>query len=113
MLYDYPTSGHFGLYAGGAGVAGPVYDANAHLIVGYVHSGATAFIAIDGGTPTLGTSGTNGPNNASFVLGSQSGSAYANTSIAFAGLYPGDFTADANYAAFKAWVAAYYGITIA
>lgn len=34
-------------------------------------------------------------------------------SIAFAGIYEGDFAADSNYAAFKTWVASHYGITVA
>ena len=34
-------------------------------------------------------------------------------SIAFAGIYEGDLTADAKFAAFKTWVASHYGITVA
>ena len=37
----------------------------------------------------------------------------AQMKLAFIGLVAGDFTAHAKYSDFKAWVASYYGLTIA
>ena len=64
----------------------------------------------------VASSSTSGAPSApdAFWLGAQSdASAAANVVVAFAGVFPGDITADPNWAAFKAWVATNYALTIA
>ena len=87
-------------------------------IFGYLVKDPERFGVIEMGRDgiNVASSSTSGAPSApdAFWLGAQSdASAAANVVVAFAGVFPGDITADPNWAAFKAWVATNYALTIA
>lgn len=109
------------LYAGTVLSSGTA-DTNGHLWRGYVtDAGAGDVLAVDGTTLTTGNAGTTGIPVTKFDLfangggggGAGGGAGFASGHIAFAGVYSGDITTDAQWPAFKAWVRSYYGLTIA
>ena len=111
ILLNFPTSNDFGLYAGGAGIAGPAYDTNPHLITAYINSGSNGRIAVDGAAGTTGNSGSLQANRFSINLGGSSVD-FANQQVVFAGVYNGDVQSDASWASFKTWARSFYGLTL-
>jgi hypothetical protein len=86
--------------------AGTLYLASAVQATGndVVQANGTTVINADAGDSI--------PNRVVVGARGDAAAAFANATVAFVGLFQGDVTADANWPAFKAWVAR-YGITAA
>lgn len=82
------------------------------VLLSALFSGSSSY-AVKNGT----ASGTVNPGTgtaANITVCNDSGGGAAHTEkVAFAGVFAGDFHTEPNYAAFKSWVASYYGLTIA
>lgn len=107
------SSGGYRFYVG-TGISGGTDDTNAHLFVGLAN-GASSLLAVDGTTLVSGNAGSH--TQTGLTMGT-SHTQVDNSfrffgEIAFAGIFPGDVTADASWADFKAWVTSHYGITVA
>lgn len=85
-----------------------------HLHRALIASGATDALEVDG---TSVMSAVEAGNVAMFQIGVGQAANLTtdafNGAIAFVGAFPGDISADANWAAFKAWAASLYSMTIA
>lgn len=104
------------LYAGNV-LSGGTTDTNGHLFRGYVtDTGAGDDLSVDGAATASGNAGTTGipwDTIALFANGGAGGTGFASAHISFAGVYVGDVTAHAQWAAFKQWVRTFYGLTVA
>lgn len=99
----------------GTTISGGTCDSNPHLFRGYAN-GASSALGIDGTTIATGNAGTNTLTRLTLGAGSNAVPAFAANvtgHLAFAGIANGDVTTQTGWAAFKAWVAAHYGLTIA
>ncbi len=98
----------------GAALTGTNRDSDPHLLQGRYH-GTLGYIYVDGTQVATGNSGTVGMTYISLGAGNNAGAtaSYLDGNIAFWGVYNGSFVADVGYTDFKAWVASYYGLTIA
>jgi len=106
----YRNTNDWWAYAGATLSAAGVADNGAHMMR-FLASGASSKIAENETVVATGNAGTAAASNFS-VCGSWFNFNTPQT-IAFAGLYAGDITADGAWPAFKAWAAAHYGLTIA
>lgn len=112
------TTGPVWLAYAGAMLSGGTADTNGHMFRAYAtDAGSGDALSVDGAATASGNAGTTGiPWNtiALFANGNGgTGTGFASAHIAFAGVYVGDLTAHAQWAAFKAWVRSYYALTVA
>ena len=98
--------------AGGTGfINGVTTDSNPHLITCVARSTPAGQIYVDGTSVASGAM-TSISTPTHLLLGGGT-SNYFGGDIALVALINGDVTTDPNWAAFKAWIARYYGITVA
>jgi hypothetical protein len=84
-------------------------DTNPHLLIGWNETSASKLV-VDGAVSTYNF--MSAQTLSRFQLNGFFSGDGPGRYIAFAGIYQGDITADAQYAAFKTWVASTYGLTI-
>jgi hypothetical protein len=109
----YPGAQEVAIYAGGGDYSGTSRgDANAHLYT-FLFNAASSAIGIDGSILTTAASpGTRGYEFGLAIGAQAAGANPGDATVAFCGVYLGDFSGDTDYAAFKTWCASYYGLTI-
>lgn len=108
-----PPSG-FGHYAGGFGTYTPNVSSTAGALFSIYLNGASSYPVLDGTAAATADPGSTGfANLAVGYRDTGSGDLHGIFKIAFIGVTSGDFHVHANYAAFKSWVASYYGLSIA
>ena len=89
---------------------GPSSSTSPHLFHAVIND-ASSSLAVDGGTASTGTVGSNAIVR--MGLGSNSTGQYAPVDLALVLWFTSDPTGQAEWAAFKAWVTSFYGITVA
>lgn len=97
--------------AGGSNASAGTYGTTKHLFMG-VFNGASTKMYIDGTAGSAASGGTNTYDGVTLGM-TYAGANFLTGTIGFVGVYSGDFAAHANYALFKQWVSAFYGITVA
>ena len=104
------SGGQWAIHAGTL-VKNGTADDNPHLFVGYF-AGASSTLDVDGAQVVAGAANTGAPDGLT-LLATAALASYNSGHVAFVGVFDGDITAEANWAAFTAWVADHYGLTIA
>lgn len=111
------TTGPVWLAYAGTVLSGGTVDTNGHLFRGYAtDTGAGDALSVDGAATASGNAGTTGipwDTIALFANGGAGGTGFASAHLAFAGVYVGDVTAHAQWAAFKQFARSFYVLTVA
>lgn len=111
------TTGPVWLGYAGSVLSGGTADTNGHLFRVYAtDTGSGDALSVDGAATASGNAGTTGipwDTIDLFANGGAGGTGFASAHIAFAGVYVGDVTAHAQWAAFKAWANTFYRLAVA
>lgn len=104
------AGGGWRMYAG-SDTTGGTASAGPHAFVSMIVSGTPDTLKVDGSGVISGDAGNHDIVGLT-IGGAYDGGVYSGAEYAFVGVYPGDVTADGNWAGFQAWVLSHYGITI-